>query len=431
MAKIFIALPLYKKMPEEEELRIAHAFGFDNWICRGYHPALSLSLTALRQKTKHEIDMNQIVGALAESARCTLFGIWLDEWKKGNKYDYFWMLDSDVGFNQGALDSMIATDKPIIGASYTYKLDYGKKAGQPVCKIMPGEMPDGNGIIKALWLNGGFVLCRADGLFKMMDKYPELRYQRFPEQEDDNVKITESYAFWTFYVHALETGEKILLGEDYGFSQLANDAGLGCYLDLKVKLTHWSGTKSYEVKRLGDPDDGKAKTKDWAVRPEEIEGWMTNGELTWLSGVALGMDSIVEIGSWKGRSTQALLNSCSGTVYSVDHWQGSPDDPSGFLAKQEDVYKQFVENVGYYPNLRVLRMPSLEAAETFNGKKADFIFIDGDHSHDAVVKDIKAWLPKCSKLIAGHDFPEVALAVRECLGDVRVVGSIWYKRLDG
>ncbi len=429
MARIFIALPLYKKMPEEEEQSIAHALGFDKWICRGYHPALGLSLTALHRSTKHEIVMHQIIGSLADSARCNLLGVWLEAWKKGDKYDYFWMLDSDVGFNETAIDSMIAADKPIIGASYSYKLDWGKKAGQPVCKMLDGEKPDKNGIVKARWLNGGFVLSRADGLFKMMEKFPQLRYERSPEAEGDNVNFRESYAFWGHRVYQLETGQAILIGEDYSFSQYANEAGLENYVDLKVRVTHWQGTKSYEVKRATDRDDLKAKSKDWAVRASEIEGWMTPKELLWLSAVALGMDSVVEIGSWKGRSTKALLDHCPGDVYAVDHWNGSPGNPTEFLAAKEDIYSQFIENVGHYPNLRVMKMSSLEAAEQFNGKKADMVFIDGNHLPEAFRDDIKAWLPKCGKLIAGHDFPEVQTVVRECLGDVMVTDGIWYKHV--
>lgn len=429
MARIFIALPLYKKMPEEEEQSIAHALGFDKWICRGYHPALCLSLTALYRSTKHEIVMHQIIGSLADSARCNLLGVWLEAWKNGDKYDYFWMLDSDVGFNETAIDSMIAADKPIIGASYSYKLDWGKKAGQPVCKMLDDEKPDKNGIIKVRWLNGGFVLCRSDALFTMMEKFPQLRYERHQEVEGDNVTFTESYVFWGHRVYQIETGEPILIGEDYSFSQYANEAGLGNYVDLKARVTHWDGTKSYDVKRTTDRDDLKAKVKDWAVRDPEIEGWMTHKELLWLSAVALGMDSIVEIGSWKGRSTKALLDHCPGTVYSIDHWKGSANHQTETLAAEHDIYSEFVNNVGYYQNLRVMKMSSNEAAEQFNGKRADMVFIDGDHSHDAVVKDIKMWLPKCKKLICGHDYPEVIMAVKECLGDVRVTDSIWYKHV--
>jgi hypothetical protein len=53
------------------------------------------------------------------------------------------------------------------------------------------------------------------------------------------------------------------------------------------------------------------------------------------------------------------------------------------------------------------------------------MFLDGDHEYEAVVADIKAWLPKARRLLCGHDYghpdyPGVARAVDELFAD-RVV----------
>jgi len=55
----------------------------------------------------------------------------------------------------------------------------------------------------------------------------------------------------------------------------------------------------------------------WEVsdyKATQIEGWMSYAELIWLNLTAKKMNSIVEIGSWKGRSAHALASACPGKV---------------------------------------------------------------------------------------------------------------------
>ncbi len=320
-----------------------------------------------------------------------------------------------------AIDSMIRADKPVIGAPYAYKVDNGPKAGKSVCKYLPGEVPDENGILKIRWLNGGFTFWRADALLKMVDHFPELRYQRFQDAEGDQLGFAESYGFWIAMVHTLETGQRILLSEDYASCERARQAGLEIFLDTKIQLAHWSGSFSFKV--------GKVTFTE--MDHDGVPGWMGQLELAWLKKVAPLMESIVEIGSWKGRSTKVLLENCPGPVYAVDHFRGSPACITSEIVKSDNVYDQFMENVGYFENLRLMRMSSEEGAEHFNETKVDFVFVDGDHRYDSVKKDIALWLPKCRKMIAGHDYRETFRAVHEMLGMVKVEGDIWYKQIGG
>ena len=160
-----------------------------------------------------------------------------------------------------------------------------------------------------------------------------------------------------------------------------------------------------------------------------IDGWMQDAQLGWLYDKARVMDSVVEIGSWRGRSTHALLSACKGTVTAVDHFKGTPGDLNheGGVG----VYEDFLKNVGGFKNLKVLKMDSRAAAASLNGQKFDMVFIDGDHSYAAVKADIDTWLPRCTKLICGHDYdndyPDVKKAVLERFGlAVKEANSIWY-----
>ena len=60
----------------------------------------------------------------------------------------------------------------------------------------------------------------------------------------------------------------------------------------------------------------------------EIPGWMSAEELQWLFEQAGQHENIVEIGSWMGRSTHALLTGTKGKVIAVDTFQGSPAEPA-------------------------------------------------------------------------------------------------------
>ena len=167
-----------------------------------------------------------------------------------------------------------------------------------------------------------------------------------------------------------------------------------------------------------------------------VEGWTSQRELNFLHNVSKEMKTIVEIGSWKGRSTEAILSGTEATVYAVDHFLGSKGEEEQHKeAKDDVVYNQFLANVGHHENLKVLRMSSEEAVKQFADKSVDMVFIDGEHTYEGVKKDIEMWLPKAKKLICGHDYCDswqgVKKAIEENFNDFTKEDSIWIKNLDG
>jgi glycosyltransferase involved in cell wall biosynthesis len=166
-----------------------------------------------------------------------------------------------------------------------------------------------------------------------------------------------------------------------------------------------------------------------------IDGWMRFDELQWLYNTAKSMDSVVELGSWKGRSTHALASGCRlGHVTAIDHFRGSVGEEGVHReAQTEAVYEQFCENTKSLTNLTVVRKDSQAAAGDFEDGSFDLVFIDADHTYAGVKRDIEAWRPKARIMLAGHDYcpewPGVRQAVDETVGEVRVVGTIWYKLL--
>lgn len=162
---------------------------------------------------------------------------------------------------------------------------------------------------------------------------------------------------------------------------------------------------------------------------------MTEDELQWLYETSLRMDSVVEIGSWKGRSTHALLSGCKGSVFAIDHFKGSPNelDSNHQEALEKDIYEAFYDNVGHFPNLVVMKMDSLSASRFFRYTSVDMVFIDGCHLYEDVLTDILVWKPIAKKILCGHDFDR-AQGVIDTFARLKIkpkneVDSIWSMQL--
>lgn len=132
---------------------------------------------------------------------------------------------------------------------------------------------------------------------------------------------------------------------------------------------------------------------------ESVDGWLTLDEallLYALAQQAIG-GAIVEIGSWKGRSTIWMANgSRSGAglpIYAVD--PHSTVDQQRFNAERSTL-DEFTTNIaaaGVSDLVRPLVATSEEAARTF-GEPIALLFIDADHSYQAVRADFEHWRDK-------------------------------------
>jgi hypothetical protein len=168
------------------------------------------------------------------------------------------------------------------------------------------------------------------------------------------------------------------------------------------------------------------------VPGRKVPGWMQETELLWLYETAKGMNSVVEIGSFKGRSTVALASGCKGPVYAVDHFSG----PTLAGTDPKAIRKEFERNTLSFPNVHLICEHSIDAARRFLPHEPEMVFIDGYHAYEQVKADLLAWLPKAKKLICGHDYghpnwPGVKQAVDEILGPgVQVSETIWSYRID-
>ncbi|MBG1267032.1 class I SAM-dependent methyltransferase [Nostoc sp. WHI] len=146
---------------------------------------------------------------------------------------------------------------------------------------------------------------------------------------------------------------------------------------------------------------------------ECIEGFMVTGQEEFLFNKVISLPEdavIVEIGSFKGRSTVAMAYACIGTkrkIYSIDTWDGNDAD---FSERQFfEVWQQNIQLNGLEQYVIPLRGYSHDVLKRWdkltNSKAIDFIFIDGSHQYLDVLKDFELSfsLVKNGGWIAFHD----------------------------
>ena len=118
----------------------------------------------------------------------------------------------------------------------------------------------------------------------------------------------------------------------------------------------------------------------------------------------------VEVGSYLGESATLLA--------------GFPQLEEIHLVEASQVHAEALrEKFAGMEQVTVHNVKSPHAAELFNDKSVDVVYIDADHSFDAVCADIEAWTPKAKAFVCGHDyhdgFPGVIRAVDGLLGEPR------------
>jgi len=236
--------------------------------------------------------------------------------------------------------------------------------------------------------------------------------------------------------------------EDTELGYRLHDAGFKFVFNPAAVVYHLHpGTTPQQAPEMKEADRVRSNARlqqilhEPAAKPypefNDLTGMMTIEELQWLYQIAGEMTSIVEVGSWQGRSAHALLSGCRGTVYVVDQWDPEYVGVHG-LSRQAmvDSRRAFFSNLGGFNNLQVLEMASVNAAKAFQDKSVDMVFIDADHAYGSLIADIQAWLPKTIKIICGHDYsesdhPGVVQAVDEIFGGAhKLCGSIWSVRLE-
>ncbi len=148
--------------------------------------------------------------------------------------------------------------------------------------------------------------------------------------------------------------------------------------------------------------------------------------------------TLVHLGIWKGKPVSSILDISrhqGHALFAIDTWETPADDPDFAEGLKKDIAEVFVRNlasVGHRDTVQIIRENTADAARHFADASVDLVFIDADHSQEAVKRNVLAWIPKLKKkgVLCGHDYiwkPGVRNALAEVLPGkvIRLSGSLW------
>lgn len=154
--------------------------------------------------------------------------------------------------------------------------------------------------------------------------------------------------------------------------------------------------------------------------------------------------TFIEIGAFKGQSIMYLAEKVKELkknikLYTVDVFQymeQQKDDEHGKYFGL-DFYDEYLKNIEPMKDyINTIRGSSHEVHTQFEDESVDFVFIDGDHNTDAVLKDLKGWYPKVKRggIISGHDYMWVDARVKRAVDQFFLFTGVfqdardsWYK----
>jgi hypothetical protein len=135
---------------------------------------------------------------------------------------------------------------------------------------------------------------------------------------------------------------------------------------------------------------------------------------------------VVEIGVQKGFHAQQMLTVLKPTLLLlVDRWGVPKIGYSGKNTTQDEElkfninYRELRRRMGYPTPVKIAHGYSLDVVKTQPDNEFAVVYVDADHSFDAVLADLESWWCKVAPggILCGHDWgyrttPDVAPAVK-------------------
>lgn len=174
----------------------------------------------------------------------------------------------------------------------------------------------------------------------------------------------------------------------------------------------------------GRPDDPRLDATLALVA--DVDGWMTDGQGSALFDAAAACPAggrIVEIGSFRGRSTIILASAAdpSVEVVAIDPHAGNdrgPQEIEGFEEEAADDHAVFNANLaraGVAERVRHVRAFSDAAHDEVEGP-IDVLYVDGAHRYGPALADIRTWGDRVA--------PGGSLLIHDSFSSIGVTGAI-------
>ena len=146
----------------------------------------------------------------------------------------------------------------------------------------------------------------------------------------------------------------------------------------------------------------------WPAPDQQTPGWFHHGskipELVEQHRPAV----CVELGTWLGASAIPVARAIRrwrGTLTCVDTWSGDIHEVRENSPWMLVACARNLSSSGVSANVRLVHATSLEAARCWT-QPIDYLYVDADHSYEAVKADLQAWGPyvKPGGVILGDDY---------------------------
>lgn len=162
---------------------------------------------------------------------------------------------------------------------------------------------------------------------------------------------------------------------------------------------------------------GSSPPKSW----RDVPGWFQDDDILDSLISRYGVSSVIEVGALFGRATAYFLSKPAITrVTVIDPFDGSyfyGDRPPGC----DDMLHYYCRNLDALGhNSDRLRTYAKRSQDLASPPRADLIYLDGSHTYEDVLADLRKFGPLTNSIICGDDYepshPGVIQAVYEQLG---------------
>jgi len=200
-------------------------------------------------------------------------------------------------------------------------------------------------------------------------------------------------------------------------------------LDELISNLEWAYLHRDDLKKYGSKAAETMKQLTWESSANHILNVMMDPKIDepdYLAQRYVFGDMLTRLG-YKGEGAEigVLRGNLSRFIYSrwfgkklhlIDRWKETPgykDICNQSQKVQDELYESVKKSFAKAEEVNIIRAESLEAAKQFKDGQLDWVYIDADHSYEAVKADIEAWFPKVriGGLVSGDDYIDI---ISEC-----------------
>jgi predicted O-methyltransferase YrrM len=206
-------------------------------------------------------------------------------------------------------------------------------------------------------------------------------------------------------------------------------AAIGLHLKAAVEGAR-TGFDAYRERLMqADSDPGVERALELALK---VEGFVSPAELRGLYHLALAAPPpgrVVEIGSYLGRSTVMLARACmdreAPQVVAVDPHTATMGVEGETPHDTRPIFEKNIRTAGVTEAVRLVHATSVDAARDWDGDTVQMLFVDGLHTRENVIEDVRSWAPFMSedRVLAFDDYM-VSEGVRAGVRELQHEGAV-------